>query len=83
MAEKVALNLGADILACARRAARRDGVSLSTWVERAARRQLRYDAARHHDEWLAAHPEVRDELDGFDRFAEGLDSNWSDLAGAA
>jgi hypothetical protein len=83
MAEKVTLSLSADTLARARRAARREGVSLSGWFERAARRELLRDAAIHHDEWLAANPEVREELDSFDRFAEALDASWSDMAGAA
>lgn len=82
MAEQVSLSLNARTLARARRAARREGVSLSTWIDRAARSQLLADAARRHEEWLAANPEVRAELDGFDRLAEPLDS-WSDLAGAA
>jgi hypothetical protein len=47
------------------------------------RRQAGEEAARRHEEWLAANPEVRDELDGFDRLAESLDSGWSDLADAA
>jgi hypothetical protein len=83
MAEKVTLSLSADTLARARRAARREGVTLSGWFERAARSQLLRDAAARHDEWLAANPEVREELDGFDRLAEKLDASWSDLAGAA
>ncbi len=83
MAEKVSLSLRSETLIRARHAARREGVSLSGWIDRAARRQLLHDAARHHDEWLAANPDVRDELDGFDRLAESLDTNWSDLAGAA
>jgi hypothetical protein len=83
MAEKVTLSLSAETLAHARRAARRDGVSLSTWIDRATRRQILEDAARRHDEWLAANPDVRDELEGFDRLADSLDSGWSGLAGAA
>jgi hypothetical protein len=83
MAEKVSLSLSADTLARARRAARREGVSLSSWLDRAARRQLLQEAARQLDEWLAANPDVRDELDGFDRVAESLEPGWSDLAGAA
>lgn len=83
MAEKVTLSLSAETVARARHAAGREGMSLSAWFERAARRHLLRDAAHHHDEWLAANPEVREELDGFDRLAEQLDSSWSDLAGAA
>jgi hypothetical protein len=83
MAEKVTLSLSAETLARAGHAAGREGMTLSGWFERAARRQLLRDAAHHHDEWLAANPEVRAELDSFDRFAEPLDSGWSDLAGAA
>jgi uncharacterized protein YigA (DUF484 family) len=77
MAEKVTVSLSAGTLARARAAARREGVSLSAWLERAARRQLLQDAARRHDEWLAANPDVRAQLDGFDRLAESLDASWS------
>jgi hypothetical protein len=76
MAEKVTLSLSVETLTRARGAARQEGVSLSGWMERAARRQFLQDAARRHDEWLAANPEVRAELDGFDRLAETLDTNW-------
>lgn len=58
-------------------------MSLSAWLDRAARREALRDAARRQDEWLAANPEVRDELDGFDRLADKLESGWSDLAEAA
>jgi hypothetical protein len=83
MAEKVTLSLSAETLARARQAAAREGMGLSAWFERTARRQLLRDAAHRHDEWLAANPDVREELDRFDRFAEQLDSSWSDLAGVA
>ncbi|SDY91722.1 hypothetical protein SAMN05444365_104131 [Micromonospora pattaloongensis] len=83
MAEKVTLSLSADTLARARAAARHEGITLSAWMERAARREALRDAGRRQDEWLAANPEVRDELDGFDRLADTLESGWSDLTGAA
>ncbi|HEX5542204.1 MAG TPA: hypothetical protein VFX60_11700 [Micromonospora sp.] len=83
MAEKVTLSLRADTLAQARTAARREGISLSAWIDRAARREALRDAGRRQDEWLAANPEVRAELDGFDRLADQLESGWSDLADVA
>ncbi|HEX5595486.1 MAG TPA: hypothetical protein VFX61_05585 [Micromonosporaceae bacterium] len=83
MAEKVTLTLGADTLTRARAAARREGMSLSAWMDRAARREALRDAGRRQDEWLAANPDVRAELDGFDRLADQLESGWSDLADAA
>lgn len=81
MAENVSLS--ADTLALARAAARHEGISLADWLERAVRREAVRDAARRQDEWLAANPEVREELDGFDRLADELESGWSDLAEAA
>jgi len=83
MAEMVTLRLSPQTLARARAAAERDGMTLSDWIDRAARREVRRDAARAHEEWLAANPEVRDELDGFDELADTLESGWSDLSDAA
>ncbi|MDW5325840.1 hypothetical protein [Plantactinospora sp. KLBMP9567] len=83
MADKVTLSLNPDTLARARAAAKQDGLSLSAWIDRAARREALRAAARQHEAWLAANPEVRDELDAFDRYADRVDAGWSDLAGAA
>ncbi|MBE1491447.1 hypothetical protein [Plantactinospora soyae] len=83
MADKVTLSLNPDTLARARQAAKHDGLSLSAWIDRAARREAIRAAARRHEEWLAANPDVRDELDRFDRYADNVDAGWSDLAGAA
>jgi hypothetical protein len=83
MADKVTLSLNSDTLAKARAAAGNEGISLSAWIDRAARREALREAARRHDEWLAANPDVRSELDGFDRLAERLETGWSDLADAA
>ncbi len=83
MADKVTLSLNPDTLARARAAAKQDGLSLSAWIDRAARKEALRVAARRHDEWLAAHPDVRDELDNFDRYADKLEAGWTDLAGAA
>ncbi|AVT28718.1 MULTISPECIES: hypothetical protein [unclassified Plantactinospora] len=83
MADKVTLGLSRDTLARARAAARRDGLSLSAWIDRAVRREALRAAARQQEAWLAANPEVRDELDAFDRYADRVDAGWSDLAGAA
>lgn len=83
MADKVTLSLNPDTLARARAAAGHEGMSLSAWIDRAARREALRDAARRQDEWLAANPDVRDELDGFDRLADNLEAGWIDLADAA
>jgi uncharacterized protein YigA (DUF484 family) len=83
MADKVTLSLNPDTLARARAEAQRAGMSLSAWIDRAARREVLRAAAHRHDEWLAANPDVRDQLDGFDRLADNLDRGWTDLAGAA
>ncbi|MEV4757145.1 hypothetical protein AB0J86_18810 [Micromonospora sp. NPDC049559] len=83
MADKVTLSLNPDTLARARAAAERAGMSLSAWMDRAARREALRDAGRHQDEWLDANPDVRDELDGFDRLADRLEAGWTDLGDAA
>ncbi|WP_422769510.1 hypothetical protein ACN28C_22500 [Plantactinospora sp. WMMC1484] len=83
MADKVTLSLKPDTLARARAAAKQDGLSLSAWIDRAARKEALRAAAHQHEAWLAANPEVRDELDAFDRYADQVDADWSDLAGAA
>jgi post-segregation antitoxin (ccd killing protein) len=83
MAAKVTLSLDPETLARARAAAQHYGMSLSAWIDRAARREALRDAARRQEEWLAANPDVRAELDGFDRLADKLESGWSDLAEAA
>jgi uncharacterized protein YigA (DUF484 family) len=83
MAEKVTVSLRADTLARARAAATYEGLSLSAWMDRAARREALRHAAWRHEEWLTANPEVRDELDGFDRLAERFEAGWSDLADVA
>ena len=82
-AEKVTLSLSPDTLARARAAAQAEGISLSAWMDRAARRQALRDASKHHEGWLAANPDIRDELDGFDRLGDRLDTGWSDLTDAA
>ncbi|GLI01654.1 hypothetical protein [Phytohabitans aurantiacus] len=76
MAEKVTLTLSADTLARARAEARAAGMSLSEWIDRAARRAAVRDAARRHEEWLATDPDARAELEGFDRLADRLDGGW-------
>jgi hypothetical protein len=83
MADKVTLSLNSDTLTRARAAAEHEGISLSAWMDRAARREALRDAGRRQDEWLAANPDVRDELDGFDRLADKLEAGWSDLSEAA
>ena len=83
MAEKVTLGLRADTLSRARAAAAEEGLTLAAWLDRAARREALRQAARRHEEWLTANPDVRDELDGFDRLAEKLETNWNDLSDAA
>ncbi|MBX6723679.1 MAG: hypothetical protein IRY92_10685 [Dactylosporangium sp.] len=59
MAEKVTLSLNPDTLARARAAAEQEGLTLSAWMDRAARREALRDAGRRYEEWVDAHPEVR------------------------
>ncbi|HEX6968212.1 MAG TPA: hypothetical protein VF174_05300 [Micromonosporaceae bacterium] len=78
MAERVTVSFSAETLSRARAAAHREGLSLSAWLERAARREALRDAVRRQDEWLRANPDVRAELDGFDRFVDRFEAGWSD-----
>jgi hypothetical protein len=80
MAEKVTLSLSPDTLARARAAAGTEGVSLSAWMDRAARRAALRDAGRRYDDWLTANPDAAVELDTFDRVADRHDGGWGDLA---
>lgn len=79
MADKVTLSLKPDTLARARDAAKREGLTLSAWIDRAARREALRDAGRRHQEWLAANPDVREELDAFREFARRRRPTRSDL----
>jgi hypothetical protein len=83
MADKVTLSLNPDTLNKARAAAKNDGLSLSAWIDRAARRETLRAAARQHDAWLTVNPDVRDQLDSFDHYADSLDKGWTDLEAAA
>ena len=83
MADKVTLSLNPDTLAKARQAAKHDGLSLSAWIDRVARREALRLAAEQHDDWLAANPDIRDQLDAFDHYADRVDVGWSDLPTAA
>lgn len=65
MAEKVTLSLNPDTLARARAAAEHEGLTLSAWMDRAARREALRDAGRRYEEWVDAHPEVRAEVDAW------------------
>lgn len=59
---------------------RADGLSLSGRTDPARRGDVVRAGHHAHEEWLAAHPEIRSELDAFDRYADTLDADWTDLA---
>jgi hypothetical protein len=65
MASKVTLSLTAETLARARASAEREGLSLSAWMDRAARREALRDAGRQYEQWLDAHPDVRAEVNSW------------------
>lgn len=79
MADKVTLSLNRETLSRARAEAEREGLTLSAWMDRAARRYALRDAGRRQAEWLDAHPEIRDEIDGFRAFARRSRPDWSAL----
>ncbi|MGH3450190.1 MAG: hypothetical protein ACRDQW_05570 [Haloechinothrix sp.] len=51
-------------------AAERAGLSASAYVSRELRRALLRDAARQYDEWLASDPEVRAEIEAYQRMGD-------------
>lgn len=69
---KVTLSLDTDTLATARDHAAREGVTLSAWLSRAARREARRDQGQQYAAWLAAHPDVAEEVRGWREFARGM-----------
>ncbi len=79
MADKVTLNLRPDTLERARAAAGREGLSLSAWIDRAARREALRDADERYREWLAANPGVQEELETWEGVTARFDDDWRDL----
>ena len=63
--KKVTVNLADTTLAQARAAAESRGIPLSTWMDRAARSQVRREAATAYDQWLAENPDVAADIDAF------------------
>lgn len=76
MADKVTLSLNPETLARARAEAEREGLTLSAWMDRAARRAALRDAGRRHQEWLEANPEARAEVDAWRAFASRNRPSW-------
>jgi hypothetical protein len=68
--EQVTITLDADTLEKARDCAQRAGLSLSNWMRRAARNQALSEPAITMEEWLDANPDIREELEGWDRINE-------------
>jgi hypothetical protein len=60
--QAVTVTLSPDTLARARSQAERAGVSLSAWLDRAARAQALRDAGHQYDRWLAENPEIADQV---------------------
>ena len=80
MADKVTLSLNPDTLARARTAAERTGMTLSAWMDRAARREALRDAGRRYEEWLDANPEAREEVTAWRGMTSGVTSRrWATL----
>lgn len=81
MANKVTLSLNSDTLARARDAAQRESLSLSAWMDRAARREALRDAGRRYEQWIDQHPDIRDEVNAWRQMtANTTAGRWSRLA---
>jgi len=65
---KVTLSISPDTLDRAREAASRDGLTLSAWIDRAARREALRDAGTRYAEALAANPDIRAEVESWRAF---------------
>jgi post-segregation antitoxin (ccd killing protein) len=82
--KKVTITMNPDTEERARAAAEQAGMSLSAWLDRAARQQALRDHGEQHDRWLAENPDVRDEIAAFEAFADRVGSgNWAELGEAA
>ena len=78
---KVTLSLDQGTLAVARAESEREGVTLSAWINRAARREARRDQGRRYQEWLSAHPDVAAEVRAWREWAGGMRAQrWASLA---
>jgi hypothetical protein len=81
---KITLSMSPDTIDRAREAATRDGLTLSAWIDRAARREALRDAGTRYAEWLAANPDIRDEIQGWRAFgaecAADRADRWADAA---
>ena len=78
---KVNLALDTDTLAAAREAAGREGVTLSAYLSRAARREVRRTQGRQYQEWLQAHPDVAEEVREWRAYAGSMQAQrWAHLA---
>ena len=65
---KITLSISPDTLDRAREAATRDGLTLSAWIDRAARREALRDAGTRYAEALAANPDIRAEVESWRAF---------------
>lgn len=75
MADKVTLSMHPETLALARVRAEREGVTLSAWMERAARRAALASAGREYEEWLTAHPNIREEVSAWRQMGARLNAD--------
>lgn len=84
MPDKVTLSLNPDTLARARDAAQRESLSLSAWMDRAARREALRDAGRRYEQWIDQHPEIRDEVNAWRQLtAHATAGRWARLSSPA
>lgn len=75
--QEVTVTLSPDTLARAQSQAEQAGVSLSAWLDRAARTQSLRDAGRQYDRWLAENPDVADQVKSWRALqARTLSARW-------
>lgn len=79
----VTVSLDPELLGRVRDEASAAGLSVSAWLSRAARAFARQHAARRHQAWLDANPDVREELEGFEAFARRNRPGWPSLGESA
>jgi hypothetical protein len=82
--DKVTISLQRETLARAKEAAEAAGVSLSAWIDQAARRQALRDRAHLYYGWLDANPDVKTEIEEWREITSAATvKRWDELGESA